>query len=63
MGNTRGIKSFTSDSRYYGAFNSVGELIFANEDGYIYQLEITNGFDSTKISIYESPYMPIQDQL
>ena len=59
----RGIKSFTSDSRYYGAFNSVGELIlFANEDGYIYQLEITYGFDSTKIiSIYESPYMPIQD--
>ena len=59
----RGIKSFTSDSRYYGAFNAVGELtLFANEDGYIYQLEITNGFDGTEIKgIYESPFMPIQD--
>ena len=52
-----------SDSRYYGALGSVQELVlFAHEDGYIYQGEITNGFDGSNIrGIYESPYMPIQD--
>jgi len=59
----KGFKSYASDSRYYGVAGSTAELIlFANTDGYIYQAEITNGFDSVNIkSIYESPYMPIQD--
>tara|TARA_Y100001937_G_scaffold128771_1_gene207838 strand:+ start:24214 stop:25836 length:1623 start_codon:yes stop_codon:yes gene_type:complete len=60
---TKGIKSYASDSRYYGDFGAVAELIlFAHDDGYIYQTEVSNGFDGTNIrGIYESPYMPIQD--
>tara|TARA_E500000305_G_scaffold109871_1_gene116021 strand:- start:1714 stop:3336 length:1623 start_codon:yes stop_codon:yes gene_type:complete len=59
----KGIKSYASDSRYYGSVGSVAELIvFAHDDGYIYQSEITNGFSGATIKgIYESPYMPIQD--
>ncbi len=65
---TRGIKSYASDSRYYGEAGALGELIiFANTDGYIYQLESTAGFvDSSDnavniTAVYESPFMPIND--
>ena len=65
---TRGIKSYASDSRYYGEAGALGELIiFANTDGYIYQLESTAGFvDSSNsavniTAVYESPFMPIND--
>lgn len=59
----KGFKSYASDSRYYGTLGSVQELVlFANDDGYIYQSEITNGFSGANIrSIFESPYMPVQD--
>tara|TARA_E500000081_G_scaffold126580_1_gene133834 strand:+ start:2235 stop:3857 length:1623 start_codon:yes stop_codon:yes gene_type:complete len=59
----KGFKSYASDSRYYGAVGAVQELIvFAHDDGYVYQSEVTNGFSGTDIrSIFESPYMPIQD--
>ena len=59
----RGFKSYASDSRYYGAVGAVQELVvFAHDDGFIYQGEIGNGFDGSNIrGIYESPYMPIQD--
>ena len=65
---TRGVKSYASDSRYYGEVGALGELIiFANTDGYVYQLESTAGFvDSSNnavniTAIYESPFMPIND--
>jgi len=60
---SKGFKSYTSDSRYYGGANALAELVvFANEDGYIYQGEITNALDTVAIkAIYESPFMPIND--
>ena len=60
---TKGIKSYVSDSRYYGEAGSVAEMIlFAHTDGYIYQGEATSAFDTANIkAIFESPFMPIND--
>ena len=56
---TSGIKAYTSDSAYIG--NSE-VILFANTDGYIYQMESGSSFDGEPIdAIYESPYMPISD--
>lgn len=56
---TKGIKARVADSRY----TELGEVIvFANNDGYVYRLEQTNGFDGADIeAIYQSPFMPITD--
>ena len=56
---TKGIKAFVADSVYSG---SVETIYFANEDGYIYQMDNGATFNGEPIeSIYESPYMPLTD--
>ena len=56
---TSGIKSYISDSTYIG---NAETILFANEDGYVYQMETGSTFDGSPIeAIYESPYMPISD--
>lgn len=56
---TSGIKAFITDSTYTG---NTETILFANADGYIYQMETGSAFDGLPIeAIYESPYMPISD--
>jgi len=56
---TKGIKSYIADSVYSGTSEAI---MFANEDGYLYEMEKTNGFDGDNIeTIMETPYMPITD--
>ena len=56
---TKGIKAFVADSIYSGTSEAV---MFANEDGFLYEMEQTNGFDGSNIeTIMETPYMPITD--
>ena len=56
---TKGIKSFVSDSRFH---NGIETIVFANEDGYLYQLEDGNSFDGEDIeATYATPFMPITD--
>lgn len=56
---TKGIKAYVADSRYSGDQETVA---FANEDGYIYEMNTGNNFDGSDIeAIYESPFMPISD--
>jgi len=59
-GETSGIKAFVADSKYVSNYSEI--IIFANEDGYLYQMEQGSDFDGEPIeAIYESPYMPISD--
>tara|TARA_B100000035_G_scaffold155094_1_gene132099 strand:- start:1268 stop:2836 length:1569 start_codon:yes stop_codon:yes gene_type:complete len=54
-----GIKAFVADSQFKDGEETI---CFANEDGYVYRMESTNGFDGENIeAIYESPFMPITD--
>ena len=56
---TRGIKANVADSTYSG---SAEVIMFANDDGFCYEMDSGNSFDNEKIeAIYESPYMPITD--
>ena len=56
---TKGIKAFVADSRYT---ETTETILFANEDGYIYELETGSSFDGEIIeAIFESPYMPVTD--
>lgn len=56
---TSGIKAFVADSKYTSASE---QAIFANEDGYVYELEVGYSFDGEPIeAIYESPYMAVTD--
>ena len=56
---TKGIKANVADSTYAGSDEVV---MFANNDGFCYEMDSGNSFDNEKIeSIYESPYMPITD--
>lgn len=56
---TRGIKAYVADSNY----NDTTEVIFfANDDGYLYQMESGNSFDGANIqTTFATPYMPIND--
>ena len=57
---TKGIKAHVADSKYTEAFDET--TIFANDDGYVYELDTGSDFDGDIIeAIYESPYMPITD--
>ena len=57
---TKGIKAYCSDSKYTSILNET--ILFANEDGYVYELDTGSNFDGDLIeAIYESPYMPIND--
>lgn len=56
---TRGIKVYVSDGRYVPDFEIT---VFANEDGYVYELETGSSFDGEDIdAVYISPFMPISD--
>jgi len=57
---TKGIKAYCSDSKYTSSYTET--VVFANEDGYVYELDTGSDFDGDIIeAIYESPYMPITD--
>jgi hypothetical protein len=59
-GTTKGIKAFCADSKYTETYDET--TIFANEDGYVYELDTGSSFEGNIIeAIYESPYMPITD--
>lgn len=56
---TSGIKAYVADSKYT---SSSEQTVFANEDGYVYELEVGSSFDGQPIeAIYESPYMAVTD--
>ena len=57
---TKGIKAYCADSKYTDGYNET--TIFANEDGYVYELDTGADFDGSIIeAIYESPFMPLTD--
>lgn len=57
---TKGIKAYCSDSKYTEGYSEL--TLFANDDGYVYELDTGSSFDGDNIeAIYESPYMPITD--
>ena len=57
--NIVGFKVYCCDSKYTESSETV---LFANEDGYVYQMEQGASLDGGPIqAIYESPYMPISD--
>jgi hypothetical protein len=56
---TRGINAFVSHSTYDGGVEFV---LFANDDGYVYRMEQSNGFDGSDIiATFVTPYYPIND--
>ena len=56
---TRGIKAYVADSRFY---SNVETIVFANDDGYLYQLEEGNSFNSKNIpTTFSTPFVPIED--
>jgi len=56
---TRGINARVVHSEYLGSSEII---IFANDDGYVYQMESGNSFDGANIiATYKTPYLPISD--
>lgn len=54
-----GFKCFVADSDY---FNQTEVIIFANESGYVYQMESGNSFDGDNIvATFSTPYVYIND--
>ena len=56
---TRGIQAYVADSY----LNQNVELaVFANKDGYLYQVETGNSFDGANIlATFSTPHMPVSD--
>jgi len=55
----RGIRAHVADSRF---FQNAETIVFANDDGYLYQMEEGNSFDGSNIqTTFATPYMPIND--
>jgi len=55
----RGIRAYVADSRFY---QNAETIVFANDDGYLYQMEDGNSFDSGNIqTTFATPFMPISD--
>ena len=55
----RGIRAYVADSRF---FQNAETIVFANDDGYLYQMEEGNSFDGSNIqTTFATPYMPIND--
>jgi hypothetical protein len=55
----RGIRAYVADSRF---FQNSETIVFANNDGYLYQMEQDNSFDGKNIeSSFATPYLPITD--
>ena len=56
---TRGIRAYVADSRFY---QNTETIVFANDDGYLYQMEDGNNFDGANIqTTFATPFMPIND--
>ena len=56
---TRGIRAYVADSRF---FQNAETIVFANDDGYLYQMEEGNSFAGEKVqTTFATPYMPIND--
>lgn len=56
---TIGIKSYVADSDYE---NQTETVVFAHDDGYVYQMERGNNFDGTNIvASFATPFVPIND--
>ena len=56
---TRGIRAYVADSRFY---QNTETIVFANDDGYLYQMEDGNSFDGANIqTTFATPFMPIND--
>jgi len=54
-----GFKVYCCDSKYTEASETI---LFGNETGYVYQMDVGASFDGGPIqAIYESPYMPVTD--
>tara|TARA_R100001509_G_scaffold65300_1_gene36036 strand:- start:666 stop:2648 length:1983 start_codon:yes stop_codon:yes gene_type:complete len=55
----RGIRAYVADSRFY---QNAETIVFANDDGYLYQMEDGNSFDGGNIqTTFATPFMPISD--
>lgn len=56
---TQGIRAYVADSDYYDR----GELVvFAHDDGFVYQMESGNSFDGSDITaVFSTPYVPFND--
>jgi len=55
----RGIRAYVADSRFY---QNSETIVFANNDGYLYQMEEGNSFGGSNIqTTFATPYMPIND--
>ena len=55
----RGIRAYVADSDYFGREETI---LFANGNGYVYQMESGNSFDGANIpAAFSTPYMPIND--
>ena len=58
-GELRGIRAYVADSRFY---QNTETIVFANDDGYLYQMEDGNSFDSLNIqTTFATPFMPVND--
>ena len=58
-GELRGIRAYVADSRFY---QNSETIVFANDDGYLYQMEDGNSFDNSNIqTTFATPFMPIND--
>ena len=56
---TRGIRAYVAASNYNEATEVV---VFANDDGYLYQMESGNSFDGINIqTTFATPHFPMQD--
>ena len=56
---TRGINAFVSHSAYV---ENVEYIFFANDDGFVYRMEQSNGFSGADIiATFNTPYFPITD--
>jgi hypothetical protein len=55
----RGIRAYVADSDYN---QNVEVVLFANNDGYLYQMESGNSFDGINIqTTFATPHLPISD--
>ena len=56
---TRGIRAYVADGNYN---QNVEQVFFANDDGYLYQMESGNSFDGINIqTTFATPHLPISD--
>lgn len=55
----RGIKAYVADSDYH---LRVELVLFANEDGYVYQMDSGSSFDGANINAtFATPFVPVKD--